>query len=120
MSNCQKFQMETEDGNEVLPGSASGARLMASCSNITYQKYEDGSSRGYIQASDCVNGTWVRGLGQEEYSDLVRKYEEQRRNKANMVKRRSSDDISLIPWEEDITILPYVSRSGEGETFNEL
>ena len=114
MSNCQKFQMETENGNEVLPVSANGARLMASCSNITYQRYGEGASRGYIMASDCVNGTWVRGLGREAYSSLASKYEEQRKNKANMVKRRSSDEISLIPWEEDITILPYVS-SEEGD-----
>ena len=100
--------MLTEDGPEDLPSSPGGSRLFSSCSNITYHKYEDGG-RGYIEASDCVNGTWVRGLGQEEYSGLVSKYEQQRRNKVNMVKRRSVDDISLIPWEEDITILPYVS-----------
>ena len=101
--------MLTEDGTEDLPVSPGGSRLFSSCSNITYHKYGDGNSRGYIEASDCVNGTWVRGLGQEEYSGLVRKYEQQRRNKGNMVKRRSADEISLIPWEEDITILPYVS-----------
>ena len=104
--------MLTEDGTEDLPVSPGGSRLFSSCSNITYHKYEDGGSRGYIEASDCVNGTWVRGLGQEEYSGLVRKYEQQRRNKGNMVKRRSADEISLIPWEEDITILPYVSITG--------
>ena len=104
--------MLTEDGTEDLPVSPGGSRLFSSCSNITYHKYGDGNSRGYIEASDCVNGTWVRGLGQEEYSGLVRKYEQQRRNKGNMVKRRSADEISLIPWEEDITILPYVSITG--------
>ena len=109
IGNCGKFQMLTEDGTEDLPISPGGSRLLSSCSNITYHKYEDGDSRGYIEASDCVNGTWVRGLGEEEYSGLVRKYEQQRRNKNNMVKRRSADEISLIPWEEDITILPYVS-----------
>ena len=105
--------MVTEDGTEDLPSSSSS--LFSSCSNITYHKYEDGTSRGFIEASDCVNGTWVSGLGgREKYSDLVSKYEDKRRNKANMVKRRSTADISLIPWEEDITILPYVSNIALG------
>ena len=85
IGKCEKLQMLTEDGVEDLPSSG-GSKLFSSCSNITYHKYEDGTSKGYIEASDCVNGTWVSGLGREEYSGLVSKYEEQRRSKANMVK----------------------------------
>ena len=62
----------------------------------------------------------MRGLGREEYSGLVTKYEEQRRNKDNMVKRRSSDQISLIPWEKDITILVDVSKGSIGECSDKL
>ena len=50
-------------GRSRLTGQSAVCRyqkLLASCSNITYQQYNDNSNTGFIEATDCVNGTWFQ------------------------------------------------------------
>lgn len=82
-------------------------QLLASCSNITYQKYNENGNTGYIEATDCVNGTWFQNgeMAQVDYETLLVNYERYRSDRSRMVVSSSADQVSLIPWEEDITIL---------------
>ena len=80
-------------------------KLLASCSNITY--YKDNGNRGYIEATDCVNGTWFQSgeMSRVDYETLLVNYERYRSDRSRMVARSSADPDSLVPWEEDITII---------------
>ena len=82
-------------------------QLLASCSNITYHKYNENGNTGYIEATDCVNGTWFQNgeMARVDYETLLVNYERYRTDRSRMVVGSSADPVSLIPWEEDITIL---------------
>ena len=84
--------------------------MLASCSNITYQKYSENGNLGYIEATDCVNGTWFQNgeMSIVDYETLLVNYERYRSDRGRMVSRSSSDTDSLIPWEEDIVLLNHV------------
>ena len=86
-------------------------QLLASCSNITYHKYNENGNTGYIEATDCVNGTWFQNgeMARVDYETLLVNYERYRTDRSRMVVSSSADQVSLIPWEEDITILNDVS-----------
>ena len=86
-------------------------QLLASCSNITYHKYNENGNTGYIEATDCVNGTWFQNgeMARVDYETLLVNYERYRSDRSRMVVSSSADQVSLIPWEEDITILNDVS-----------
>ena len=87
--------------------SLSYQQLLASCSNITYHKYNENGNTGYIEATDCVNGTWFQNgeMARVDYETLLVNFERYRSDRTRMVVSSSADQISLIPWEEDITIL---------------
>lgn len=85
-------------------------KLLASCSNITYHNYSGESNLGYIEAHDCVNGTWFGAgeMGRVDYETLLVNYEQYRGQRDRMVAQSSADTTSIIPWEVDITIFDDV------------
>ena len=97
--------------NEAIFLSCRYQQLLASCSNITYHKYNENGNTGYIEATDCVNGTWFQNgeMARVDYETLLVNYERYRTDRSRMVVSSSADQVSLIPWEEDITILNDVS-----------
>lgn len=108
MAQCGEKKIQTARGMDVLPNSPRGyQQLLASCSNITYHKYNENGNTGYIEATDCVNGTWFQNgeMARVDYETLLVNYERYRSDRSRMVVSSSADQVSLIPWEEDITIL---------------
>ena len=85
--------------------------ILASCSNITYNSYDDDSKKGFIEAHDCVNGTWFSKnvLSRTDYETLLVEYERYRSDRSRLVVDSSGEN--LIPLETDITILNDVRSS---------
>ena len=54
-----------------------------------------------------MNGTWFQNgeMARVDYETLLVNYERYRTDRSRMVVSSSADPVSLIPWEEDITIL---------------
>lgn len=109
----------SQPGEQPLPHQSTKnprtwTNLMMSCSDVKID-----NETGSIEASDCVNGTWLEDLspltdnredfpyGAVDYNLLTKHYFAERSNQDRWVKRERDDDGNLIAWEEDITIYNF-------------
>jgi len=104
MSQCDRLTVKTGTGYQTMSSSRYDS-ILASCSNITYNSYDDDSKKGFIEAHDCVNGTWFSKnvLSRTDYETLLVEYERYRSDRSRLVVDSSGEN--LIPLETDITIL---------------
>jgi len=112
MATCRKALL---NGTELLPSASvdnsNWRKLVASCSKISIDE-----EMGSIEATDCLNGTWIEDLGTINYNTLTKKYGEYRSDPRRWVKRKVADTDNLIPWEQDMVIYNYtrILKNQEG------
>jgi len=74
--------------------------MAATCSEIHIDR-----EFNTIYGKDCTNGTWLDDMGLTNYSSLTEEYMVQRNNRSRFIKWNREEWQSLIPLQEDITIL---------------
>merc|ERR550532_1424139 len=77
-------------------------KMMAACSDIRINK-----EMNSIEASDCVNGTWLEDLGVTDYNTITKKYLQHRSDRNRWVRTSREEESNMIPWEEDIIIYNF-------------